>query len=404
MVTIRDIRAIQTAPRGIDLVVVKVETSEPGLYGIGCATFTQRYAAVVTAIEEYLKPIFVGRPAANIEDIWQTAHGCSYWRNGPVLNNAISGLDEALWDIKGKMANMPVYELLGGKCREGVDVYRHCGANTPEGVGEIVRRYMEEGYRYLRVQMGGYGGDDGNGKTGQVIVKPEGAMSGAYFNPKWYMKDTVRLFEHLRKTVGYDIELMHDVHERLSGIDSVQLAKDLEPYKLFFLEDPYAPENADWFRMIRSQCTTPIATGELFNNPMEWRDLIVNHYIDFIRCHLSQIGGLTPAIKLAHFCDVFGVRTAWHGPGDLAPIGMTAQLHLDLASHNFGIQEFSGFCDLEKEIFVGCPEVRNGYLYANDKPGFGMEFNEELALQCPNEYRPHSWLFAKLPDGTSVKA
>lgn len=403
MVTIRDIRAIETAPRGIDLVVVKVETSEPGLYGIGCATFTQRYAAVTTAIEEYIKPIFVGRPVANIEDIWQTAHGSSYWRNGPVLNNAISGLDEALWDIKGKMAGMPVYDLIGGKCREAAAIYRHCDGSSPEEVEENVRKYMEEGYRYLRVQMGGYGGEMGR-ETGQVIVKPEGAAPGAYFNPKWYMRDTVRLLEHMRNKVGFEIELLHDVHERLSGIDSLQLAKDVEPYKLFFLEDSYAPEHVDWFKLIRSQCSTPIAMGELFNNPMEWRDLVINHYIDFMRVHLSQIGGLTPAIKLAHFCDMFGVRTAWHGPGDLAPIGMTAQLHLDLASPNFGIQEFSGFSDLEKEIFAGAPEVRNGYLYANDKPGFGIEFNEELAKQCPNQYRPHSWLFAKLPDGTSVKA
>ena len=411
-VKIRNIKAILTAPSGIDLVAVKVETTEPGLYGLGCATFTQRYAAVSTAVERYLCPILTGRSVDNIEDIWQTAMGSSYWRNGPVLNNAISGVDQALWDIKGKMAGMPVYELFGGKCREGVAVYRHADGDCPEQVEENVRRYMEEGYRYVRCQMGVYGGrmiEYGGGIANvntspcAAIVKPNNAPAGAYYNPYQYMKNTVQLFSHLRKTLGDDVQLLHDIHERLAPIDALRLAKELEPYHLFFLEDALPPEQLQWFRKIRCQSSTPIAMGELFNNPLEWRHLITEGLIDFIRVHLSQIGGLTPARKLAALCEAFGVRTAWHGPGDITPIGVAAQLHLDLAIPNFGIQEFAGFTEQDKEVFIGCPEVKNGYLYASEKPGFGIELDEKAAQKYPCKFRDHDWLFARLPDGTSVR-
>lgn len=261
MVTIRNIKTILTAPRGIDLVVVKVETSEPGLYGLGCATFTQRWAAVATAVEEYMKPLLVGRCVNDIEDIWQTAMGSSYWRNGPVLNNAISGVDEALWDIKGKMAGMPVYDLLGGKCREAVSVYRHTDGATPEEVEENVRRYMEDGYRYLRCQMGTYGGQMGKGK--QRVISPENSKPGAYYDPNQYCAGVVKLFSHLRDKLGYEVELLHDIHERLTPAQAIGLAKKLEPYQLFFLEDALSPEQMGWFSHFRNQTAVPLAMGAL---------------------------------------------------------------------------------------------------------------------------------------------
>ena len=401
MVTIRNIKTILTAPRGIDLVVVKVETSEPGLYGLGCATFTQRYEAVATAVNEYLKPLLEGRNVEDIEDIWQTAMGSSYWRNGPVLNNALSGVDEALWDIKGKMANMPVYDLFGGKCRQAAAVYRHTDGATPEEVEENVRRYMEQGYRYLRCQMGVYGGQMGKGK--QRIVSPENSKPGAYYDAHQYCEGVVKLFAHLRDKLGYEIELLHDVHERLTPIQAIGLAKRLEPYQLFFLEDALPPEQIQWFQTMRAQTAVPIAMGELFNNPLEWRELVAKGLIDYIRVHLSQIGGLTPARKLAVLCEAFGVRTAWHGPGDLSPVGAAAQLHLDLASPNFGIQEFAGFSEEEQEDFPGCPEVREGYLYANGKPGLGVDIDEAKAAKYPCSYREPGWLLARTTDGTAVR-
>jgi mannonate dehydratase len=338
-VTIRDVKTITTQPAGSRLVIVKVLTSEPGLYGVGCATFTQRFHAVVTAVEKHLKPFLVGRNVSRIEEIWQMSMVNSYWRNGPVLNNAISGVDQALWDIKGKMAGMPVYQLLGGKCREAADCYAHAGGREPKEVEESVRKFMEQGYRHIRIQMGGYGGQAGG------LVKPEGAPDGAYYDPREYMRNMLRMMEHVRSTIGDEVELLHDIHERLQPIDAVQFAKDVEQFKLFFLEDALAPEDIKWFERMRQQCATPLAMGELFNNPREWQPLISGRLIDFLRMHVSQMGGITPARAVVSFANMYGVRTAWHGPGDTSPVGHAANLHLDLWAPNFGIQEWCRFPD-----------------------------------------------------------
>lgn len=394
---IRDVRVILTAPDGINLVVVKVETTEPGLYGIGCATFTQRHLTVANAVEQYLKPFLVGKDPRRIEDIWQTSMVSSYWRNGPVLNNAIAGVDMALWDIKGKLANMPVYDLLGGKCREAAAVYRHADGRDPQEVEHHVRAFIEQGYRYLRCQMGGYGG------RGHQLHSPENAQPGVYFDPQAYSRSVVQLFEHMRLQLGGEIELLHDIHERLVPIEAVRLAKQLEPYRLFFLEDALPPEQLDWFENLRSQCATPLAMGELFVHPAEWMPLISRRLIDFIRCHISAIGGLTPARKLATLCEAFGVRTAWHGPGDLSPVGAAANIHLDLASPNFGIQEWTEYSEQAREVFPGSPEVRNGYVYVNDKPGLGVDVDESKAALYPCHDKLPAWTLARIPDGTAIR-
>lgn len=399
-VVIRDIRAITTAPRGINLVVVKVETSEPGLYGLGCATFTQRYTLVAQAVEEYLKPLLTGKSVDNIGDIWQLSMGSSYWRNGPVLNNALSGVDEALWDIKGKMAGMPVYDLLGGKCRGAVAVYCHADGRDKKETLENVQRSMEKGYRHVRCQVGMYGGQMNGGK--QEFYIPSGIQEGAYYNPSLYMKSVVDMFEYLRNNLGDGPELCHDVHERLTPTQALCFARELEPFHLFFLEDILPPEQLEWFRIARTQGGCPFAMGELFNNPLEWKTLITERLIDYIRIHISQIGGITPARKVAALCESFGVRTAWHGPNDITPIGVTAQLHLDFSSSNFGIQEYSGFSEEEQEVFPGCPKFENGYLKLSERAGWGIDFDEEKAKKYPSILKEHKWLHARLPDGTNV--
>jgi mannonate dehydratase len=395
--TIKDVKVIATQPAGARLIVVKVITSEPGLYGLGCATFTQRWNAVVTAVEKHLKPFLIGRDVSRIEEIFQMSMVHSYWRNGPVLSNAISGVDMALWDIKGKQADMPVYQILGGKCREAAAVYAHANGRTPEEVVESVRKYMEQGYRYIRVQMGGYGG-----KSAQ-LVKPEGSPDGAYYDPREYMRNMLRMMEHVRNEIGPEVELLHDVHERLLPIDAVQFAKDVEQFKLFFLEDALAPEDIRWFERIRQQCTTPLAMGELFNNPREWQPLISGRLIDFVRMHISQMGGITPARSVATFANMYGVRTAWHGPGDVSPVGHAANLHIDLWAPNFGIQEWCRFNDLVYEIFPGTPQVRNGYMYPNDQPGLGIDIDEELAAKYPCTDTVERWTQTRLPDGSPAR-
>lgn len=416
---ITGVRAITCCPDGSNLVVVRIDTNQPGLYGLGCATYTQRWKAVVTAVEEYMAPLLLGRDATRIEDAWQTAHGSSYWRNGPVLNNAISGCDMALWDILGKEAGLPVYRLLGGKCRESAAVYRHADGRDPVEVEDNVRDYLEQGYQYIRCQMGGYGGsaavnpmsinqDAGKAKlrAGQRwLSSPEGSTAGAYFDALAYMRGTLALFEHIRSMVGPEVELLHDVHERLTPIDAVRLAKGLEPYRLFFLEDALPPEQVDWFRHIRSHAAVPLAMGELFNNPMEWSALISERLIDFIRVHISQIGGLTPARKLANLCEAHGIRTAWHGPGDVSPVGHACNVHLDLASPNFGIQEWCGIDESPQlnEVFSGMPYVKNGFAYVCEKPGFGVDIDETAAKRYPCFAELPEWTLTRLPDGTAVR-
>ena len=399
-IKITKVSAIETCPQGQNLIVVRIDTNQPGLYGYGCATFTQRHRAVVTAIREYMDQLLVGRDALAINDIWSVMMNSSYWRNGPVLNNAISGCDMALWDIAGKVANMPVWQLWGGKVRKAVPVYRHAGGDDFGRVDETVAAFIEQGYQYLRIQYGGYGGNQ------SYLHTPEGSEDGAYFDSLKYLRSVPALFEHVRAKFGDEIELCHDVHERLTPVDAMRLARELEQYRPFFLEDALPPEQGVWFEKLRASCATPLAMGELFNNPMEWQPLVEHRWIDYIRCHVSQIGGVTPARKLAAYCEPFGVRTAWHGPGDVSPIGHMANVHLDLTTTNFGIQEWCGMETDEcvQEIFEGCAQIRDGFVWANDRPGWGIEVNLEAAKKYPTDSKQPRWLLARLPDGTSVKA
>jgi mannonate dehydratase len=378
---IRDVSVIATEPSGVRLVVVKIQTDQDGLYGYGCATFTQRADLVVPAVERYLKPFLIGRPTDAIEDLWQAMYNSSYWRNGPVLNNAISGVDQALWDIKGRLANMPVYELLGGKCRRGAMIYSHAsGSEIPETI-DNARKLMARGIKVVRLQVG----VPGMAAYGATTAAPQGtsAPQDPVFEPEPYVRRALQLFEAGRKELGPEIGLLHDVHERVPPRLAVQFAKDLEPFKLFYMEDALSPENIEYFREIRAHCTTPIAMGELFNNPHEWQILIQDRLIDYIRVHVSQAGGLTPCRKIAALAEAFQVKTAWHGPGDVSPIGHCANVTLDLTCSNFGIQEWTFPDERLQEVFDGYPVYKDGYVFANEKPGWGVEVNEKAAAKYP---------------------
>jgi mannonate dehydratase len=409
-IKIRDVRVILTAPDGIRLVVVKIETSEPGLYGLGCATFTQRPLVVKTAVEEYLRPFLIGRDVHDIEDIWQASFVSSYWRSGPVLNNAMSGVDQALWDIKGKIANLPVYQLLGGRVRVAADLYSHASGRDSEEVEENARALMERGYRYVRCQVAvpGYA----TYGAMQAGTRSEGQRYAVHLDPgkaRWnsdaYVRLVPKLFERLRSGLGDEVGLLHDIHERIPPIDAIKLAKRLEEYDLFFLEDPFAPEDNGYFSLLRQQSAIPIAMGELYVNQAEYVDLVKDRLIDFIRVHVSDIGGLTPARKLAAFCEYFGVRTAWHGPGDVSPVGHAANLALDLSTTNFGIQEVHEFGERTGEVFPGCPEIRDGAMWSNELPGLGIDLNEELAAKYPFPEHPISgaWPEIRSVNGTVIR-
>ena len=406
MAMIKEIRCIRTR-KNSSWTIVKVVTDQPGLYGIGSVSDVFSPASVIAVIEELIGPLLVGRDAGQIEDNWQIMYTCGYWRNGSTLMTAMGGIDMALWDIKGKEAQMPLYKLLGGPCRAAVPTYAHAGGDNLIALTENVQRYSEEGYQVIRCQLGPYGG--GGFVDGNRAARPENSWSKlAVFDEEAYLESIPQMFEHLRATFGFQLKFTHDVHEHLTPAAAVALSKRLEPYRLFFLEDVLPPEQISWFRQIRQQCATPQAMGELFTHPQEWLPLITERLIDFIRVRVSKAGGITQCRKIAAVCEPFGVRTAWQEGGDNDPVNQAASLHLDLAAWNFGVQEENHFSEEELEVFPGHAVERRGYLYANDRPGLGIDIDEARAGRLVDqELRSRSYAapgrIDRKADGTIVR-
>ncbi len=407
MPKITDIKVIRTRATGTWL-VVKVFTDQPGLYGIGSAHEMNATGAVVAAIEEWFKPRLIGRDAAHIEDIWQTTFTSGYWRSGPVHNVALGGIDIALWDIKGKEAGLPVYQLLGGPCRAAVPCYAHAHGATLQALEDDIRSYLEDGWQYVRCQYGAYGSE---GMLPAADAKPPAGIGAPFardrvFDEETYVQNVVGMFGYLREKLGYGPKLTHDVHEHLRPNMAVRLAKLLEPYQLFFLEDVLPPEQIAYFRHIRQQCATPLAMGELFTNVQEYLPLISERLIDFIRVRVSKVGGITQANKVAHLCEFFGVQTAFQEGGNTDPVNQTAAMHVDMARWNFGIQEENDFRPAERDAFPGIPVIEHGYLYPNNRPGLGIDIDEEKAaalLEPERARRPRYVAEDRKVDGTAVR-
>lgn len=398
-IRITSVRAITTAPFGTALVVVRIDTNFPGLYGLGCATFTQRWKAVVTFVEEHLARLLIGRYPGDIGDLTRLAAFSGYWRGGPVTNNAISGIDQALWDIAGKRAGMPVYELLGGKVRAAADTYLHASGRTIEETLDHAHELIAQGWRHIRLQLSTPGGG-GYGAPAVPTEYPDAPYRNGW-SARDYLRRTPALFEAAREQLPANIELLHDVHSRLSPKEALWLAKTLEPYRLFFLEDILPPEHWDRLPEVRAATSTPIAVGELTTSMTDAVRLVRDGGVDFIRSHVSDIGGLTPAKKIADLAELCGVRTAWHGPGDTSPIGAAANVTLDVVSPAFGIQEGHVYADATHEVFPGTLRIVDGWLTPNDSPGWGIDIDEDAAARYPAELSGHDeWAAGvRRPDG-----
>nr|WP_298916384.1 D-mannonate dehydratase ManD [uncultured Algimonas sp.] len=379
---------------------LKIETDQ-GLHGIGDATLNGRELAVASYLEDHVAPLLLNSDPRRIEDTWQRLYRGAYWRRGPVTMSAIAAVDTALWDIKGKMANMPVYELLGGASRDGVMVYGHANGSGIEHTTDEVGKYVSLGYKAIRVQSGipGVHGAYGVGR-GQMYYEPaDGLMpTETIWDTAAYLRFAPKLFERVREVHGSEIHLLHDVHHRLTPIEAGRLGKSLEPFDLFWMEDCTPAENQEGFRLVRNHTTTPLAVGEVFNSIHDCRTLIEEQLIDFIRATVVHAGGITHLRQIANLAALYQVRTGSHGATDLSPACMGAALNFDLWVPNFGIQEYMRHTPETDEVFPHAYSFSDGYLHPGDEPGIGVDIDEDLAAKYP--YSAKQLPIARLKDGS----
>jgi mannonate dehydratase len=396
---IQSAKVIVTCP-GRNFVTLKIVTDQ-GVYGIGDATLNGRELAVATYLEEHVIPCLIGADPRRIEDIWQYLYRGAYWRRGPVTMSAIAAVDTALWDIKAKMANMPLYDLLGGKSRDGVLVYGHAnGADIDETVA-AVGHYIDLGYKAIRAQTGIPGIKDAYGVgRGKLFYEPADASlpSETVWDTHKYLTHVPKLFEKLRETYGFEHHLLHDGHHRMTPLEAAQLGKALEPYRLFWLEDVTPAENQEAFRLVRQHTTTPLAVGEIFNTIWDCKDLIQNQLIDYIRTTVVRAGGITHLRRIADLAALYQIRTGSHGATDLSPVTMGAALHFDTWVPNFGIQEYMRHTPETDAVFPHAYWFDQGMLYPGDTIGHGVDIDEKEAAKYP--YRRTYLPVARLEDGT----
>ncbi|MET0554641.1 MAG: D-mannonate dehydratase ManD [Vicinamibacteria bacterium] len=381
---ITNARVIVTCPDR-NFVTLKIET-EDGLYGLGDATLNGRELAVASYLTDHVVPLLIGRDARRIEDTWQYLYKGAYWRRGPVTMTAIAAVDVALWDILGKAANLPVYRLLGGASREGVMVYGHANGSDLDDTVAAVGRYLEMGYKAVRAQSGipGLASTYGVGRGGMYYEPAEpGLPPENVWSTERYLAFVPSLFAALRKEFGPDPRLLHDVHHRLTPIEAGRLGKELEPYHLFWMEDPVPAELQQGFRLIRQHTTTPIAVGEVFSSIHDCQQLIQEQLIDYIRSTVVHAGGLTHLRKIAQLAELYHVRTGCHGATDLSPVCMAAALHFGLSVPNFGIQEYMRHSEATDRVFPHAYTFAEGYLHPGERPGLGVDLDEALAATHP---------------------
>lgn len=370
-----------------NFVTLKIQTDE-GIHGIGDATLNGREKAVVSYLEDYCIPQLIGRDPRNIEDIWHHFYRGVYWKRGAITMAALSAIDVALWDIKAKSLGTPLYNLLGGKSRQHVMVYVHATGQDLSQTLDNVQKHLDAGFVAVRVQSAVPGLSHGYGVARSGFAY-EPAQKGLPKEESWdtpkYLRFVPKLFEKVRLAVGDDIHLLHDVHHRCTPIEAARLAKELEPYRLFWLEDAVSAELQEGLRLIRKHSVTPLAIGEVFNSIYDYTTLFTEQLIDYVRMPVSHGGGITHLQKVAAFAAVYHIHTGFHGPTDLSPIALAAALHFDLAINNFGIQEYMPHAEVVSEVFRTGYSCEKGHLTVSDAPGHGVDIDEKAAAKFPYE-------------------
>jgi len=399
---ITDIKVIRTVVNNTHMCNVKIYTSEPGLYGVGDGNHAERVYLVAETIEKFMKPALIGRYVDEIEDIWQMAWVAPYWRGNVDTNNAMSAIDSALWDIFGKRVGVPVCNFFGGKVRPTLPMFANVGGATLQEQEDNARKAIEAGYKHLRVAAVGKQGAAGRiaaagpppptGFRGQGNPIGGGGAGSPGFGERGpiyqnrpmeidYITNLVESIEHLRNTLGWHVNLLAEADAMLTPANGLVLSRALEPYRLFWLEEVFGSEDIAWHEQLRDVSATPIALGEVFVSQQEWMPLVSRRLMDFMRMHISACGGMSHARKVANLCEFFGVKTAWHGPANVSPVGHAVNMHIDLAAPNFGLGEGGPFNQALQDLFPGCPERKGGVTIPNDRPGLGVDIDEKVAAK-----------------------
>jgi mannonate dehydratase len=386
MATIERVDVLVTSP-GRNFVTLRIVTSD-GVSGLGDATLNGRELSVVAYLKEHVVPLLIGRDPNNIEDTWQYLYRGVYWRRGPVTMAAIAAVDVALWDIKGKVAGLPVYQLLGGASRTGALAYGHASGSDLPSLFASIRNHIDQGYRAIRVQTGvpglgqvyGVAGDQAPGERYDYEpAKRTAVPTEEAWDSRAYLHHIPTVFAAVREEFGYDLPLLHDGHHRLTPNQAAILGKSLEPYDLFWLEDCTPAENQEALRRVRAQTTTPLAIGEIFNSVFDYQTLITEQLIDYVRSAVTHTGGITALKKIMDFAAIYQIKSGFHGPTDISPVGQAAALHLDIAIHNFGIQEYMKHSPDTLEVFQTSYTFENGLLHPGNNPGLGVEYDDDFA-------------------------
>ncbi|RZM35840.1 MAG: D-galactonate dehydratase family protein [Sphingomonas sp.] len=392
-------RVIVTCP-GRNFVTLKIECDD-GTTGLGDATLNGRELSVASYLTDHVVPCLIGRDAHRIEDVWQYLYKGAYWRRGPVTMAAIAAVDTALWDIKGKLAGMPVYQLLGGAARDACMVYAHANGTTIEDTIAVAKAEQDKGYKAIRLQCGvpGLASTYGVAKHGARYEPADADLpSESVWSTEKYLRVVPELFKAAREAMGWDVHLLHDIHHRLTPIEAGRLGKALEPHNLFWIEDPTPAENQEAFKLIRHHTTTPIAVGEVFNSIWDAKDLIQNQLIDYIRATVVHAGGITHLRRIASLADLYQVRTGCHGATDLSPVAMAAALHFGLSVPNFGVQEHMPHTAETDAVFPHAYSFDDGMMHPGEAAGLGVDIDEDLAATY--DYKRAYLPVARLEDGT----